>query len=52
MRDRAELIVAEIDLDLVDEAHADLDVVGHSARPELLRLHVDPSRRTAVEALG
>ena len=52
VRDRAELIVAEIDLDLVDEAHADLDVVGHSARPELLRLHVDPSRRTAVEALG
>jgi nitrilase len=49
VRDRAELIVAEIDLDEVDEAHADLDVAGHSARPQLLRLQIDTARRTTVE---
>ncbi len=48
VRRRPELIMAEIDLDAVDEAHADLDVAGHHSRPDVLALRVDTSRRSSV----
>lgn len=49
VRGYPELIIAEIDLDAIDEAHTDLDVVGHYSRPELLALRVDRSRRHGIQ---
>jgi predicted amidohydrolase len=48
VRGRAELIVADIDLDRVDAAHADLDVAGHYARDDVFDLRVDTRRRRSV----
>lgn len=39
--DREEILVADLDLAEVVQARYDLDVVGHSARPDLFRLEVD-----------
>ncbi|WP_291413440.1 carbon-nitrogen hydrolase family protein [Actinophytocola sp.] len=36
--ERREVLVADLDLDLLDGAYLDLDVVGHYARPDLFRL--------------
>lgn len=36
--DRDDVLTADIDLDLLDGAYLDLDVVGHYARPDLFRL--------------
>jgi len=33
--DAPDLLAAELDLDLLDGAYLDLDVVGHYARPDL-----------------
>lgn len=49
VRGVAGLITAEVDLDAADEAHADLDVTGHSSRPDVLTLRVDTRRRSVVE---
>ncbi len=49
VRGRPELITAEIDLDDVDEAHADLDVAGHYSRSDVFTLRIDTSRRANVQ---
>jgi nitrilase len=36
--DREDVLVADLDLDLLDGAYLDLDVSGHYARPDLFRL--------------
>jgi nitrilase len=36
---RQDVLIAGIDLDALEGAYLDLDVVGHYARPDLLRLH-------------
>jgi nitrilase len=36
--DRADVLVADLDLDLLDGAYLDLDVSGHYARPDLFQL--------------
>ncbi len=36
--DRGEVLLADVDLDVLDGAYLDLDVVGHYARPDLFRL--------------
>lgn len=43
--DREEILVADLDLAEVVQARYDLDVVGHSARPDLFRLEVDERDR-------
>jgi len=52
VRGRPELIVAEINLDAVDAAHAELDVVGHYDRPDVFNLQVDTSRRQGISRTG
>jgi nitrilase len=36
--DREDVLVADLDLDLLDGAYLDLDVSGHYARPDLFQL--------------
>ena len=47
-RDGEAILVADIDLDEIDRAKFDLDVVGHYGRPDLFRLEVDTRPRPAV----
>lgn len=41
--DRADLLVADLDLDAIDGAYLDLDVAGHYARPDLFGLSTTPA---------
>lgn len=52
VRGRPEIIMADLDLDAVDEAHAELDVVGHYSRPDIFTLKVDASRRSETVRVG
>ncbi|PRI12602.1 carbon-nitrogen hydrolase family protein [Leucobacter massiliensis] len=45
------ILYAELDTERRAGMHLDLDVAGHYARPELLRLQIDRSRPTGVEEL-
>ena len=42
------ILTADLDLDTIPGAKYDLDVVGHSARPDIFRLSVDTSPRRSV----
>jgi nitrilase len=42
------ILVADIDLDEIPRAKFDLDVVGHYARPDIFRLHVDENPKPTV----
>jgi nitrilase len=42
--DRREVLIADLDLDVLDGAYLDLDVVGHYARPDLFRLTTTEER--------
>jgi nitrilase len=47
-RDGEAVLVADLDLDEIERAALDLDVVGHYARPDIFTLVVDRSERSAV----
>lgn len=51
-RDGEAVLVADLDLDEIDRAVLDLDVVGHYARPDIFTLHVDRAERSAVVSRG
>lgn len=42
---REELLVAELDLSLIPQSRFDFDVMGHYARPDVLQLHLDESKK-------
>ena len=43
------ILYADLDLNRIIEEHQLLDVVGHYARPDVLRLRFDPSEKNAME---
>ena len=47
-RDGEAILVADLDLDEIDRAKFDLDVVGHYGRPDLFRLEVDTRPKPVV----
>jgi nitrilase len=47
-RDGEAVLIADLDLDEIDRAVLDLDVVGHYARPDIFTLVVDRAERSAV----
>ena len=47
-RDGEALLTADLDLGQIARGTLDLDVVGHYARPDVFRLIVDRSAKTAV----
>jgi nitrilase len=50
--DRREVLLTEIDLDLLDGAYLDLDVVGHYARPDLFRLSTPEKQPRSAPKFG
>ncbi len=52
VRDGEAVLVADLDLDAIDRAVLDLDVVGHYARPDIFRLEVDTRPKTPVRFTG
>lgn len=51
-RDGEAVLVADLDLEEIDRAVLDLDVVGHYARPDIFTLVVDRAARSAVVSRG
>jgi len=47
--DQEALLTAELDMALIPRARYDFDPVGHYARPDIFRLHVDTTVRRAVQ---
>jgi nitrilase len=52
VREREEILVADLDIGAVAAARRLLDPVGHYNRPDVFRLHVDTSARRAVVVEG
>ena len=48
--DQEALLTADLDMALIPRARYDFDPVGHYARPDIFRLHVDTTARRAVQA--
>lgn len=48
VRNREEILLATLDLSLIPQSRFDFDVVGHYARPDVLRLVVDERARRSV----
>ncbi|GGP53532.1 hypothetical protein GCM10010185_27100 [Saccharothrix coeruleofusca] len=46
--DQEILLTADLDMALIPRARYDFDPVGHYARPDIFRLHVDTTDRRAV----
>lgn len=46
------ILVADLDLGEIIRGKHDFDVVGHYARPDIFRLHVDESPKPAVVFTG
>jgi nitrilase len=42
------ILVAELDMDQIARSKYDFDVVGHYARPDIFRLHVNTAPRSSV----
>jgi nitrilase len=47
--DQEALLTADLDMALIPRARYDFDAVGHYARPDIFRLHVDTTVRRAVQ---
>lgn len=47
--DQEALLTADLDMALIPRARYDFDPVGHYARPDVFRLHVDTTERRAVQ---
>ncbi len=48
VRNREDILLADLDLSLIPQSRFDFDVVGHYARPDVLRLVVDERARRSV----
>ena len=48
LRDREDILIAEIDLEECIRANFDFDVVGHYGRPDVFQLHVNETEQRAV----
>ncbi|MFP4481883.1 MAG: carbon-nitrogen hydrolase family protein [Thermovirgaceae bacterium] len=48
VRDREDILLADLDLSLIPQSRFDFDVVGHYARPDVFRLLVDERPRRSV----
>ncbi|MFD4639034.1 carbon-nitrogen hydrolase family protein [Lentzea sp. NPDC058436] len=49
VHDEEVLLTADLDMGLIPRARYDFDAVGHYARPDVFRLHVDTTARSAVQ---
>ncbi|WOX07436.1 hypothetical protein [Streptomyces sp. N50] len=48
VQDQEALLTEDLDMALIPRARYDFDPVGHYARPDVFRLHVDTTERRAV----
>lgn len=48
---REEILIADLDLSMIPKSRFDFDVMGHYARPDVLRLLVNEEAETSVEYL-
>ena len=49
MRNEQAILYAEVDKELAGIARRDLDIVGHYARPDIFKLHIDTKPQSPVE---
>ena len=49
MRNEQAILYADVDKELAGIARRDLDIVGHYARPDIFKLHIDTKPQSPVE---